>query len=137
MIRAIRLRTQLGNEQNNIDAYMKHRNMTEIILGMRKHVEKLMAEPDQRDGGMKAFEHIKYKKVPPKQKLDPGFETALKTQVFNHQKLNIGKKNTHWAAWSISVQSYKVFKQLKRGAVFFMNPFSALLLFVLVGVCRS
>jgi hypothetical protein len=39
------MRTQLGNEQNNIDAYMKHRNMTEIILGMRKHVEELMAEP--------------------------------------------------------------------------------------------
>ncbi|KAK3282057.1 hypothetical protein CYMTET_10185 [Cymbomonas tetramitiformis] len=44
---------QLGNEQNNIDAYMKHRNITEIILGMRKHVEKLMADPSERDVAMK------------------------------------------------------------------------------------
>ena len=40
----------------NVDAYTKHRNMTEIIFGMRKHVDKLMAEPDERDVGMKAFE---------------------------------------------------------------------------------
>ncbi|KAK3243147.1 hypothetical protein CYMTET_47180 [Cymbomonas tetramitiformis] len=105
---------QLGNEQNNIDAYMKHRNMTEIILGMRKHVEKLMAEPNERDVGMKSFENLKYRRVPPKQNLNPEFEAALKTQVFNHQKLNADKKNTHWAAWAISVQSYQLFKQLQR-----------------------
>ena len=112
------MRTQLGNEQNNIDAYMKHRNMTEIILGKRKHVEKLMAEPDQREGpGMKDFEHIKYKKVPSKHRLDPRFEAALKTQVFNQQKLALDKKNTYWAAWSISVQPDKLWKELVKGAV--------------------
>ena len=112
------MRTQLGNEQNNIDAYMKHRNMTEIILGMRKHVEKLMAEPDQREGpGFEVFVNLKYTKVPSKHRLDPRFEALLKTQVFNQQKLPLDKMNTHWAAWSISVQPHELWKELERGAV--------------------
>ena len=113
------MRTQLGNEQNNIDAYMKHRNMTEIILGMRKHVEKLMAEPDQREGpGMEEWRKVKYKQVPPKKNLDPHFEAALKKRVFERQKLALDKKNTYWASWNISMQSHDLFNQLDRGAVF-------------------
>ena len=112
------MRTQLGNEQNNIDAYMKHRNMTEIILGKRKHVEKLMSEPDQREGpDMEEFVNVKYTKVPSKHRLDPRFEALLKTQVFNQQKLDLDKMNTHWAAWSISVQPHELWKELERGAV--------------------
>ena len=112
------MRTQLGNEQNNIDAYMKHRNMTEIILGMRKHVEELMAEPNRREGpGFEVFVNLKYATVPSKHRLDPRFEALLKTQVFNQQKLDLDKMNTHWAAWSISVQPHELWKELERGAV--------------------
>jgi hypothetical protein len=112
------MRTQLGNEQNNIDAYMKHRNMTEIILGMRKHVEKLMAEPKRREGpGFEVFKNLKYATVPSKHRLDPRFEALLKTQVFNQQKLAQDKYNTYWAAWSISLQPDKLWKELVKGAV--------------------
>lgn len=112
------MRTQLGNEQNNIDAYMKHRNMTEIILGMRKHVEILMAAPEQRVEGMEEWAKLKYSQVPWKKTLDPRFEAALKEQVFTRQQLRLDKKNTHWAPWNISMQSHHLFKQLERGAVF-------------------
>ena len=112
------MRTQLGNEQNNIDAYMKHRNMTEIILGMRKHVEILMAAPEQRLEGMEEWAKLKYSQVPCKKTLDPRFEAELKKRVFERQKLALDKKNTYWASWNISMQSHDLFKQLERGAVF-------------------
>ena len=96
---------------------MKHRTITEVIIGMRSHVEKLLRFPEARElEELKtSFTSLSFEKVPDKRDLDYNFEMLLKKEVFGNQSLVWDFKNTHWVAWACATQCDALYKQLKRG----------------------
>ncbi|KAK3257876.1 hypothetical protein CYMTET_33052 [Cymbomonas tetramitiformis] len=108
--------SQLGNEQNNIDSYIKNRTFTEIMLGMRMHVEKYFSDPNSRHDPkiFKKSSNYLFKKFPERWKLNPVFEEAMKKEVLESQQIPWEAKNIHWSHWTLATSSDALWSQLQR-----------------------
>ena len=126
-LRAI-VRTQLGNEQNNIDAYMQSRGQTELALCFRREVEMAMTDVEKRktkrtgDDGETIYVDTAptfpvFKSVPDKKKIGSAVEEWLKEHSYRNSSVDFTplNRNKYSVIWNCAMLSSEVWDQLVRG----------------------